>query len=181
MNDVELIQRISEKDKTAFRMLYHRYSKYVFNLSKRLAGNKQEAEDITQEVFMRVWKYAYSFNKEKIGIIPWLSRICYNAAYDVMKKRGKGNIDFDEVEFAVGDLSTEKKLQIMVLRDTLKRAFNKLPKEQQTVIQLVYLDGLKQKEVAERLGIPLNTVKSRLRLGLKRLRQELKEVDDGHE
>jgi len=180
LSDVELIGRASEGDARALEVLYDRYSRVVYSFALRIVGDSQIAEEVLQEVFFRAWQQGTAFKSARGSFITWLLSITHNMAIDEVRRRRRrpqkaDSEDPESVLAAVADSSTdiEEEVWLGSLRETIVEALATLPPAQREAIELAYFQGLTQREIAERLGDPLGTIKTRMRLGLQKLRDQL--------
>jgi len=165
--DGELIQRAADGDRSAFELLYRRYARPVFGLALRRLGDRGRAEDAVQETFASVWRSAASYKPERGPGAPWLYAVARNAIVDRARGRSETPAEIpDEAE--PGDGPAEKAEQGWVAW-RVHRALEELPEREREVVTLAYWSGLSQSEVAEFLGIPLGTVKTRTRAALMHL------------
>src|SRR5690348_6700896 len=165
--DGELIQRAAGGDRSAFELLYQRYARPVFGLALRRLGDRGRAEDAVQETFASIWRSAASYKPERGPGAPWLYAVARNAIVD--RARSRSDVPSDiPVEPAnepgLGDRAEQSWVSWRV-----HRALEELPEREREVISLAYWSGLSQSEVAEFLGIPLGTVKTRTRAALAHL------------
>jgi RNA polymerase sigma-70 factor, ECF subfamily len=181
-SDAELIGRASEGDARALEVLYDRYSGVVFSFALRLVADRQLAEEILQEVFFRAWQQGRNYSSQRGTFVTWLLSITHNMAIDEIRKRRRRpqKADSEEPEqvlAAVADTSAgsnvEEEVWLGSLRDTVAVALRSLPPAQREAIEMAYYQGLTQREIAESLGEPLGTIKTRMRLGLQKLREAL--------
>lgn len=179
--DAELVELIKKKDVEALKEVIRRHKRKVYSLAVSVLGNAAEAEEITQDVFIKLWSNIEYFDTNKPqALSTWLLAICKNAAIDRLRKRKKiAYVEIDEVanDSNVGVILDGPELHLMKLR--IANALNYLPKEQREVIEMVYFNGLTQKEIAASLNIPLGTVKSRIRLALTKLKGLLSHDEEG--
>jgi RNA polymerase sigma-70 factor (ECF subfamily) len=177
-DDDALLAAIQARDDEALAALYERYGRLAFGLAYRMLGERGAAEDVVQEAFLNVWRRAAGFQVGRGRARSWLMSIVHNLAVD--RRRGRQrrvwtDVALDEVDallesdeddaFAVVAQSIEAERVQSVLQE--------LPEEQRQAIVLAYFSGLTQQEIAEQTGAPLGTVKSRMRLGLRRMRSLL--------
>ncbi len=171
--DEDLLPLVVGGDAGAFAALYDRHGRATYLFSYRMTGERRAAEDLTQEVFLRVWRSAGAYRPERGSVRTWVLSIARNRAIDRLRysatrarAREKAeaeaprNQPSDAFDRAWGNHRRERALE--ALRD--------LPREQREVLALLHFRGLTQAEVSERLGLPLGTVKGRSRLGLRKLR-----------
>jgi RNA polymerase sigma-70 factor (ECF subfamily) len=178
--DEELLSAIRGGDGNALGQLYDRYGRIAFAVAYRVLEERGAAEDAVQDAFLAVWQRAATFQADRGSVRAWLLTITRNAAVD--RRRGRHawtmtDTPLDDVAFR---LTTEAEdtfvaAAAMVDAERVRRALDALPPEQRRVIELAYDGGLTHHEIAARTGVPLGTVKGRMRLGLQRLRQLLGE------
>jgi RNA polymerase sigma-70 factor, ECF subfamily len=174
-SDGDLIQRAAGGDRSAFEDLYRRYARPVFGLALRRLGDRGRAEDAVQETFASIWRSAGSYKPERGPGAPWLYAVARNAIVD----RARGRIEPpaevpDEPSREPGPADRAEQSWVAW---RVHRALEELPEREREVITLAYWSGLSQSEVAEFLGIPLGTVKTRTRSALSRLADILEEVE----
>jgi len=165
--DAVLIQRAGEGDRTAFEALYRRYARPVFGLALRRLGDRARAEDAVQETFTSVWRSARSYDPARGPGGPWLYAVARNAIVD--RSRGRTDASGDVPDQASSDPDPAERTEQSWVAWRVHRALEELPEREREVIALAYWSGLSQSEVAEFLGIPLGTVKTRTRAALQRL------------
>jgi RNA polymerase sigma-70 factor (ECF subfamily) len=170
-NDGELVQRIGEGDTEALRTLYERYGTIVFGMALRLVGDRQAAEECTQDAFVAVWRNARSYEPERAAVSTWMISIARNRAVDLVRRRQARPFE-PRAEIEQGDQSPDV-AELVSAAETSGRiasAMAELPDSQRDVLILAYFHGLSHSEIAGRLNVPLGTVKGRIRLALDRLR-----------
>ena len=173
--DEQLIMRVAAGDRRAFETLYDRYAATVFGVTMKMLGDRELAEDAVQEIFWRVWKRAASFDRSR-AFAPWLFGIAHNYTIDELRRRRvRPQQVFEDDEHPIlGDIPDETDVgEAAVLTDQRRivlEALDQLPEEQRQALLLAYFGGLTQQEIAQKLGNPLGTVKTRMRLGLQKLR-----------
>jgi RNA polymerase sigma-70 factor (ECF subfamily) len=178
--DEELIRRITRRDAEAVRLLYARHGRMVYGVAVAILGPVPEAEEVTQDVFLRAWDKAESYQPQKARVVTWLARIARNRAIDVLRQTGARNArvldtgDALELLPDTGGTDPGDSAEIGRQRAVIRAAVAKLPAEQRRALTLAFLHGLTHREVAERLGEPLGTVKTRIRDAMHRLRDVLK-------
>jgi RNA polymerase sigma-70 factor (ECF subfamily) len=179
-SDTELCRMAASGDGRALEELYERYSRIVMSFAWRMMAERGAAEELTQEVFFRAWKQAGAYREGKGSYATWLLSITRNMAIDEMRKRQRRpqRADLEDPIAAVasivdGDRSVEELAWIGSLREEMVSALGLLPANQRAPIELAYFRGLTQREVAESLEVPLGTIKTRMRLGMRKLREEL--------
>ena len=181
-SDADLIGRAAQGDARALEVLYDRYSGVVFSFSLRIVGDRQLAEEILQEVFFRAWQQGSNFSAGKGSFVTWLLSITHNLSIDEIRKRKRRpqKADSEEPEqvlAAVPDTGSgadvEEEVWLGTLRGTIGIALAELPAAQREAIEMAYYRGMTQREIAEALGEPLGTIKTRMRLGMQKLKDAL--------
>jgi len=174
-NDVALLKAITAKDEAALAQLYDRYRVILFGLLMRILNNREEAEDVLQEVFLQVWRKAADFDENRGRPFTWLVTLGRSRGIDRLRtlaaRERVAEAGAREPSEEISDAATDafKSEQRGLVTDALA----KLPDEQKRPIMLAYFDGLTQSEIATNLGAPLGTVKTRMRTGMMRLRELL--------
>lgn len=181
--DAALVAALAEDEVGALEQLYDRYSALVFSVALRVLHDHALAEDVTQEVFLRIWRQPASFDPARGRFISWLSSVARNRALDEQRRLSRRRRAEDQDEDPVLRLPAEGRgddpAHEAVLADDRRRvheAMRDLPDAQRTVIELAYFGGLTQTEIAERTGDPLGTIKTRVRLGMRKLREALTDL-----
>jgi RNA polymerase sigma-70 factor (ECF subfamily) len=165
--DGQLIQRVGERDAGAFELLYRRYARALFGLALRRLGDRMRAEDAVQETFAAIWRSAGTYRPERGPGAPWLYAVARNAIVD--RARGRSDLLAEAPDTASLELGPHERAETSYVSWRIHRALEDLPRNERDVIELAYYGGLSQSEVADFLGIPLGTVKTRTRAGLGRL------------
>jgi RNA polymerase sigma-70 factor (ECF subfamily) len=178
--DEELMPLIGEKDPEAFEVFYDRHGGVAYSLAYRIVGEKAAAEDVTQEAFISIWKSGARFDRARGSVRSWMLSIVRNRAIDALRSRaGKApKLTFDDdavLEQRPSEELTEDEAMRRETATEIKGALGELPGEQSKVIELAYFGGFSQSEISRMLGVPLGTVKGRMRLGLEKIRGELAE------
>lgn len=179
-NDVELLAAIVARDEAALAQLYDRYRVILFGLLMRILNNREEAEDVLQELFMQVWRRAADFDENRGKPFTWLVTMARSRGIDRLRtlaarERAAVAGARDESE-AVSDAATDAFRSEQ--RGLVTNALAQLPDEQKRPLMLAYFDGLTQSEIAAQLGAPLGTVKTRMRSGMIKLRELLAGKDE---
>ena len=178
LEDLELLAKIGEQDREALATLYDRYGRRVFALAVRMLKDPIGSEEVTQDVFMSVWRRGASYTSQKGKFTTWLFSIAHNRTIDELRKRrrdrSRENDDIDDhLNIQSGDISPADTAIAQSEYAQIRAAMDELPEEQKNVIELSYFKGLTQTEIASKTGQPLGTVKTRMRLALKKLRSAL--------
>jgi RNA polymerase sigma-70 factor (ECF subfamily) len=174
-DDVKLLKAIAARDEAALAQLYDHYRVILFGLLMRILSNREEAEDVLQEVFLQVWRKAEDFDENRGRPFTWLVTLARSRGIDRLRTLAArdrvAEAGAKEVVDAVSDAATDafKSEQ----RGLVNKALAQLPDEQKRPLMLAYFDGLTQSEIATRLGAPLGTVKTRMRTGMMNLREQL--------
>ena len=166
-SDGELLQRVGAGDRFAFELLYKRYARAVLGLALRRLGDRGRAEDAVQETFTSVWRSASSYKPERGPGAPWLYAVARHAIVDRFRARTDAPAEIPET--ASEEAGPAERAESSYVSWRVHRALEDLPRNERDVIELAYYGGLSQSEVADFLGIPLGTVKTRTRSALGRL------------
>jgi RNA polymerase sigma-70 factor (ECF subfamily) len=173
-DELELLRRVSAGDEEALVALHGRYVNLVYSVAYRVLNDTMAAEEITQDTFMRLWNKSYTYDPDKGRFMTWLLTVTRRLAIDLLRRRQRrtpqaGMVFMDEApqfweEVLTTDTSSSE------LRRTLKSVLEQLPIEQKELIELTYFYGMTHSDIAEITGLPLGTVKTRIRLGMQKLR-----------
>jgi RNA polymerase sigma-70 factor (ECF subfamily) len=167
VTDGELLERVGAGDRDAFEEIYRRYTRPVLGLALRRLGDRGRAEDAVQDAFTAVWRSARSYDPERGAGAAWLYTVARNAIVDGARRRPEPPAEAPEEEAA--GAGPDERAESSWLAWRVHRAIDELPEHEREVIELAYWSDLSQSEIAERLHIPLGTVKTRTRTGLARL------------
>jgi RNA polymerase sigma-70 factor (ECF subfamily) len=175
-NDETLITLISRADENALGGLYDRYSRLVYSVALNTIADPARAEEITQDVFVRVWESAKTYRSEQGRVATWLTSITRNRAIDVYR-RGRVrhenlHISWEEIESlnSPAPQNVEAEVDLVQRQRRVRWAVAQLPEDQKQALGLAFFQGLSHLEIAEALSEPLGTVKTRIRLGMQKLR-----------
>jgi RNA polymerase sigma factor (sigma-70 family) len=171
VEDEELIRRVAEGDDLALLELYDRYSRPVYATGIRLLGDAHLAEELVQDAFTNVWRRALSFDSSRASFATWLYRITRNRAVDLNRRRQVRPLSAGEEPLR--NMSGGPEPEASVDGWDVARALSRIPEEHREVLTLAYFEGLSQREISRRTGIPLGTIKSRTTAALKRLHRSL--------
>lgn len=166
----ELLTAVAGGDLDAFSALYDMFERPVFSVALRATSDRQRAEEAVQDTFLKIWRKAQGFDPDKGAAQSWIFTIAKRSAIDVARKENRAPLptDLTPEDAPVPDANDE-----LTATWQVNMALSELPVDQRAVIDLFVLEGLTHTEVAERLGLPLGTVKTRIYAGLKRLRETL--------
>lgn len=182
LRDEELMALVLRRQEAALGALYDRYIRLVYAVALRITGDRETAEEVVQDVFQSIWQTAGSFQPGVGSFSAWLLGIARHRAIDATRsKRERARareqaLDTDRSAGAESHLDDE--VARRMLRDAVREALDALPASQRQAIELAYYGGLTRAEIAARLNEPLGTVKTRLRLGLLKLRDLLRHVEE---
>ncbi|GAB4426444.1 MAG: sigma-70 family RNA polymerase sigma factor [Chloroflexi bacterium OHK40] len=178
LRDDELLALVARHDEGALGVIYDRYSGLVYTIALRITGDRQTAEEVMQDVFQGVWQTAGSYQAGRGACAAWLIGIARHRAIDATRSRRERarareqTIEQGAVLETAG--GTDPELSDLDVREAVRAALDALPPAQRQAVELAYYGGLTRVEIAERLGEPIGTVKTRLRLGLLKLRDLLR-------
>lgn len=172
--DEDLMARVRDGDSAAFEVIYDRHGGVAYSLAYRMCGRKQAAEDVVQEAFLSAWRRASSYDPARGSLRTWLLGIVHHRAVDALRRSGNDgrrrvDIPVEEMDFDAEvsvDAEVIERDRAVLVRD----AISELPIEQSKVIELAYFGGFTHTEIADMLGVPIGTIKGRMRLGLTKLR-----------
>jgi RNA polymerase sigma-70 factor (ECF subfamily) len=178
--DEDLISLVEAADAEAFATLYDRHSRAAFSLAYRIMGERQASEDLAQDAFLKVWRNASSYRAERGSVRTWILSIVHNRGIDQLRSHASRRRTQDRVE-AVAPRSQPSEAFAETWRnsqrDQVREALNTLPSEQLKILELAYFSGYTHVEISELLRLPLGTVKGRMRLGLKKIRDYFESRD----
>ncbi len=180
-DDLRLLLRVKERDQTAFSELYDRYSTLVYSMVLKIVKATDEAEDLIQEIFLQIWNKADMFAQDKGSVYTWIVTIARRKAIDRLRSKemiNKGqSLDADDNFIAIPDtayMANPLHATITVEQESLMRSgLAQLSDEQRTILELSYYEGYTQEQISKKLNVPLGTVKTRMRNGLIKLRDNL--------
>jgi RNA polymerase sigma-70 factor (ECF subfamily) len=159
--DATLVMRIRARDEAAFTTLYDRYAGLVHGVALRILKEKAAAEDVLQDVFLRLWRKPEAFDSARGALAPWLAVVARNRALDRLREVEPGE-DFEQVVISVPaeiGITTETAAMLSKVREVLER----IPAEQRDALEMAFFDGLSHSEIANKTGVPLGTIKGRIR------------------
>lgn len=177
--DQDLVRRLVAGDTAAFEALYDRHSGAAYGLAFRILREQAAAEDVVQDAFLTLWRQAGSYGEERGAVRSWLLSIVHHRAIDIVRRRSYREDRQQELETAVlppSGADTVEQAQRSIESQQVQEAIGQLPPDQQRSIVLAYFGGYTHDEIARQLGVPLGTVKSRLRIGLQKMRAYLHQL-----
>jgi len=174
-DEPQWMTQIAQQNQTALSQLYDRYAQIIYSIAYRSLGSVEESEELLMDVFAQVWRTADRYDQTKARVDTWLFMIARSRICDRLRsgqRRGKVRdalIAFD----AVDQILENEDVEIFERREIVSTAMGKLPIEQRQVLELSYYGGLSHREISDQTGLALGTVKTRIRLGLDKLRSSL--------
>jgi RNA polymerase sigma-70 factor (ECF subfamily) len=178
--DEDLTSLVEAADAEAFATLYDRHSRAAFSLAYRMMGERQASEDLTQDAFLKVWRGASSYRAERGSVRTWILSIVHNRGIDQIRSQASRRRTQEKIE-ASAPRSQPSEAFAETLRNSqreqVREALNTLPPEQLKILELAYFSGYTHVEISDLLRLPLGTVKGRMRLGLKKIRDYFESRD----
>jgi RNA polymerase sigma-70 factor (ECF subfamily) len=179
--DEDLLTLVERGDPDAFEVIYERHSRVAYSLAFRLLGDRQLAEDLVQDAFLAVWRGAAGYASARGSVRNWMLSILHNRGVDRLRTLGamsRRQDALEQMELRRPDEPDAADLAISrALAGTVRDELRDLPSEQSEVLRLAYYGGFTHQEISQMLQLPLGTVKSRMRLGLERLRRGMGETE----
>lgn len=172
---------VAERDPRALEILYDRHGGPAYSLAHRIMGERQAAEDVTQEAFVSVWRSRSGYNPARGSVRSWLLAIVRNRAIDALRRTATRapRLDYDDdamLEAQADPARTDSEALRREDGRRLRGALRDLPQDQSQVIGLAYYGGFTHSEIADLVGVPLGTIKGRMRLGLEKMRASMDEA-----
>ena len=179
LSDEAVVALTARSDEVALAELYDRYGRAAYGLAFRVLRDDALAEDAVQEAFLAVWRGAARFIPERAKASTWIMTLVHRRAVDLVRREERRRADpLPELELESGEPSAADIVWLRLERERVQAALRQLPDQQREAIELAYYGGFTQSELAERLGVPLGTIKSRMFTGLSRLRELLDNSTD---
>jgi RNA polymerase sigma-70 factor (ECF subfamily) len=181
-DELKLLRQIKAKDEEALGELYDLYNRLLFGMILSIVKNREEAEDVLQEVFVKIWDKSYTFNEERGNVYSWIVTLTRNKAIDRIRSKGyktqqKATQDVNAPQFKL-EGNTFDPLETTIFSDRaelVRKALTEIPENQSKVLKIAYYRGMTQTEISDHLDIPLGTVKTRMRQGMIKLKNILGE------
>ena len=175
LSDEALVALVARGDEDALAELYDRIGRIAYGLALRVLRDERHAEDAVQEAFLQVWRSAATFRAERAKASTWVLTLVHRRAVDLVRREERRQAEplGEEAAGAVATERTEEAAWLRFERERIQSALKQLPDVQREALELAYYGGFSQSELAERLGVPLGTIKSRMFAGLARLRELL--------
>jgi RNA polymerase sigma-70 factor, ECF subfamily len=175
LSDEALVALAARSEQSALAELYDRYGRPAYGLALRILRDERLAEDAVQEGFLAVWRTAGRFVPERGKASTWILTLVHRRAVDLVRREERRRADTLEHAPEQGGGAADEQAWLRLQRERVQHALTQLPDQQREAIELAYYGGFTQSELAERLGQPLGTIKSRMFMGLSRLRELLGE------
>jgi RNA polymerase sigma-70 factor (ECF subfamily) len=175
LSDEALVALAARSEQTALAELYDRYGRTAYGLALRVLRDQALAEDAVQEAFLTVWRTAGRFVPERGKASTWILTLVHRRAVDAVRREQRRRADSLELAPEPAAEGVEEDAWLRLQRERVQGALRRLPDAQREALELAYYGGFSQSELAERLGLPLGTIKSRMFTGLSRLREQLGE------
>jgi RNA polymerase sigma factor (sigma-70 family) len=175
LSDEALVALLARGDEDALAELYDRIGRIAYGLALRVLRDERHAEDAVQEAFLQVWRSAATFRAERAKASTWVLTLVHRRAVDLVRREERRQADplTDDAALGQAPEQTDEAAWLRFERERVQTALSQLPDVQREALELAYYGGFSQSELAERLGVPLGTVKSRMFAGLARLRELL--------
>jgi RNA polymerase sigma factor (sigma-70 family) len=180
LSDEGVVALVARSDESALAELYDRFGRVAYGVALRILRDEKLAEDAVQEGFLAAWRNADRFMPERAKASTWLLTLVHRRAVDLVRRENRRRADAlpEDADYATSD-SAEDDAWLRFERERVQAALRELPDQQREALELAYYGGFSQSELAERLGQPVGTIKSRMFTGLARLRQLLAEPGPG--
>jgi RNA polymerase sigma factor (sigma-70 family) len=176
LSDEAVVALAARGEQTALAELYDRHGRVAYGLAVRVLRDPALAEDAVQEAFLAVWRQAGRFSPERGSVAAWIMTLVHRRAVDVVRREERRRADpLPDADEAAGGAGADEDAMLRLERERVVSALRQLPDQQREALELAYYGGFTQSELAERLGLPLGTIKSRMFAGLARLRDLLQE------
>jgi RNA polymerase sigma-70 factor (ECF subfamily) len=178
-DDAQLLARIAQRDRTAFSRLYDRYARVIHAIAFRSLRSAEDSEEIVLDVFAQVWRIAEQYDPAKGKADAWLFMLARSRILDRVRKLQRGKLsesvltDLAQIQTPSASVDPVEQATIAERRDRVLAALKTLPEEQRLAIELAYYRSLTHHQIAEQTGVALGTIKTRIRLGLSKLRSAL--------
>jgi len=175
--DDALMSALADRDLSALATLYDRYGRLAYALAYRILGEGDAAEDVVQDAFISAWRGAGTYRRERGNVRGWLLSIVHHRAVDVLRRKTAfRSAPLEVAEQRAADEDTAAMAERNVEQQTVRLALRTLPDAQRRTIELAYFGGYTHVELAELMGVPLGTVKGRMRIGLQKMRRALEGI-----
>ena len=179
VDDIQLLRLIAQAQTEALHELFERYNRLVFSVALAIVGDRGTAEEITLDVFVQVWKRAGTYQQDRAKVSTWLIAITRHHSIDFLRwqksRPETDSLNLEGISLHNGPVvhNLEENVELNLQRDRVRKALSQLPDEQRETLVMAYFKGYTQSQISEALGEPLGTVKTRIRLGMQKLRKLL--------
>ncbi|MEJ2162049.1 MAG: sigma-70 family RNA polymerase sigma factor [Robiginitalea sp.] len=164
-----IVELLHDGDEKAISLLYEHYGETLYGVAHKVVRSEELAQDVLQESFVKIWKKAHTYDQSKAKLFTWLFRITRNTAID--KLRSLSNKAEKEIQMDVSDVYNVGEENIRPELIDMRKQLERIEPKYQIVLEALFFEGMTQQEASDELGIPLGTVKSRLKIGLRELRK----------
>ena len=175
-SDEELLDAVASGDDSALAALYDRFGRVAYGLAYRILRDQALAEDAVQEAFLAVWRSAQTYRRERAKPATWILTLVHRRSVDLVRREDRRRAEALDEAREPATASVDEEADLRDRRAAVQAALAKLPDDQRQALELAYYGGYTQSELAERLGVPLGTIKSRMFAGLARLRELVPET-----
>ena len=181
--DEKLISLIAQSHEQALTQLYDRYHRLVFSLAFAIVNDRETAEEVTLDVFMRVWQKADTYRVEQAKVSTWLTHIARHHAIDILRRRAarpdQSAVHWEDIisNLESSQPGPQESAEVSLRREHIHAALDQLPPDQKQALLLAYFGGYTQSQIAELLAQPLGTIKTRLRLAMQKVREFFHDED----
>ncbi len=180
ISEEELVSALVNRDRNSVGILYDKYSSFLYGIIYRIVHSDEIAEDLLQEAFVRIWKNIPAYDSSKAKLVTWMANICRNLAIDKIRSKDyKNSQQNQDIENYVNLIEDNSAGAFNPEHIGVKEMLQKLPADQRAIIDLVYFKGYTQSDAAKELGIPLGTVKTRIRAAINHLRSIFNPMPEG--
>jgi RNA polymerase sigma-70 factor, ECF subfamily len=179
LSDPDLVMHIAAGSEAALCEVYDRFSRLIYSIARRILRDNGEAEDVVQDVFLKLWAHALDYKATHGSVSTWLMTIAHRTAIDQLRRRTvRATVDVEEREL-LAHPDPKPSTELLLDRIGLSGALATLKPDERELVELAFLEGLSHSQLVERTGMPLGTIKTRLRTGLIKLREVLGEWAHG--
>lgn len=179
VDDIQLLRLIAQAQTEALHELFERYNRLVFSVALAIVGDRGTAEEITLDVFVQVWKRAGTYQQDRAKVSTWLIAITRHHSIDILRwqksRPETDSLNWEGISLQNGPVvhNLEENVEQNLQRNRVRKALSQLPDEQRETLIMAYFKGYTQSQISEALGQPLGTIKTRIRLGMQKLRKLL--------
>jgi RNA polymerase sigma-70 factor, ECF subfamily len=183
LDDRVLLLRIAKQDQAAFSALYDRYARIIYSIALRSLRSVEESEEVVLDVFAQVWRISERYDASKSRVDTWLFMLARSRVLDRLRKIQRRTpatgavIDLEEIQLPAKGVDLMEAAELSEQQERVRSTLSQLPSEQRLVVELAYYKGLSHGDIANQTGMALGTVKTRIRLGLNRLRTALEVLE----